>query len=126
MMSWSAWICVALGGALGAVTRVALVSQFGAKHSPWGVALANVVGTFCFAIVLGVAARPLVVALPVKAFFLSGFLGAFTTFSTFTFEAWQFLQHGAWASFTLYLSVNFVGSLLAFFLGLWLIGYPQS
>lgn len=123
---WGAWFCVALGGALGSVARVGLISVMGAKYAAWGVALVNLLGAFAFACVLSVSIRSMPFELPLKALLLSGFMGAFTTFSTFTFEAWQMLQAGAWFAGCCYVVVNVLGSLCAFVLGLWLMGYTPA
>jgi CrcB protein len=123
---FGAWGCVALGGALGSVARVGLISLIGSKHTPWGVALVNVLGSFAFAVVLSLSIRPITFELPLKALMLSGFMGAFTTFSTFTFEAYQMVQAGAWATCCIYVVLNVLGSLSAFFLGLWLVGYTPA
>lgn len=126
LSGWSAWLCVALGGALGSLARVGTISLVGAKLSHWGVAAVNLLGAFGFAVVFGLTLRTAAIELPIKAFLLSGFMGAFTTFSTFTFETVQMWQAGAWFSGLLYIGVNVLGALLAFFLGAWLIGYPAA
>ncbi|MEJ2682704.1 MAG: hypothetical protein P8176_16580, partial [Gammaproteobacteria bacterium] len=62
----TAWLWVAVGGAFGAVARVALVSVMTARGSMWGVALVNVLGALLFSIVLALISRPWGVALPLK------------------------------------------------------------
>lgn len=130
LSSGVAWLCVALGGALGSVARVGTIGLVGAKLGPtlslWGVALVNVLGALGFALILALSTRAISLELPLKTLMLSGFMGAFTTFSTFTFEAYQLLQAGAWLSCGVYIVVNVIGSLLAFFLGVWLMGAPVS
>ena len=90
---------VALGGAVGCAARYA--STLGAARLlgtsfPYGTLFVNVAGCLLAGLVFGlVEARgvPSVVRLLV----LTGFLGGFTTFSTFALETVNFLQSGSWA-----------------------------
>lgn len=89
---------IALGGALGAVARYGLGSwiQSWAGHGfPWGTFVINAIGSFLIGLSLryleGIAAAP-----ELRALMSVGILGAFTTFSTFTYETIMLLQEGAW------------------------------
>ncbi|MCX7719134.1 MAG: fluoride efflux transporter CrcB [Candidatus Sumerlaeaceae bacterium] len=117
-------ILVAVGGAAGAVARY-LVARgaglwFGAAF-PWGTFIVNVSGSFALGLVATlVAERAIPAADSVRLAVAIGFLGAFTTFSTFEYESDQLLRSGEW----LLLTANVAGSLLAGFialrLGIWI------
>jgi fluoride exporter len=90
-------ICIGFGGSLGAVARH-LVGRWIKAHCsrgsfPWATFLINVSGCFALGLALGSAgAESLASALTRSHPFTTGFLGGFTTFSTFTvewFELWQ-------------------------------------
>ena len=81
---------VALGGAAGSVTRYALgqtVNKRAGKRFPWGTLVVNASGALLLGIVLGLR-------LPQSAALLlaDGFLGAYTTFSTFMYEGFNLLR----------------------------------
>jgi len=126
MSGWLSWMLVAIGGAMGSVARVGLIRLFDERVSLWGVALANIIGAFLFVVVLAGLARLTNLSIPLKTLLLSGFLGAFTTFSTFTFHTWELWQQGAWFGMLCFLVVNVMGSMLAFFLGAWLLSYGYA
>lgn len=89
---------VALGGALGALARYGIsgwVYDRMGENFPWGTLAVNLVG--CLA--LGLVIRWLqvsAVAPEVRPFLTIGVLGAFTTFSTFSYETVALLQEGQW------------------------------
>lgn len=93
MIGW-----VALGGALGAAARYGLtgwVHAWAGSAFPWGTLSVNAGGSF----LLGLTVRYLefVVAAPeLRAAITVGFLGAFTTFSTYSYETVALLQERAW------------------------------
>lgn len=91
-------LAVAAGGAVGAMARyltsVALMSWLPGAGFPLATFAVNVLGSFAMgAIVEGVAQgwRPGTAA---QLALTAGFLGAFTTFSTFSLEAWQLVERG--------------------------------
>ncbi|MFP3947562.1 MAG: fluoride efflux transporter CrcB [Gemmatimonadota bacterium] len=90
---------VALGGALGAVARYGIsgwVHTVAGTLLPWGTLFVNVAGSF----LLGFSIRYLeftTVTPELRAALTVGFLGAFTTFSTYSYETVALLQEGAWA-----------------------------
>lgn len=75
---------VAVAGAAGAASRYVIGVRFGVPGFPWATLAVNVAGCVLLGLVLGAvgerAPGPLVVAATV------GYLGAFTTFSTFAYE----------------------------------------
>jgi fluoride exporter len=115
---------VALGGAIGCVTRY--LSTLGAARLlgtsfPFGTLFVNVLGCLLAGLVFGLfEGRP---GLPsmVRILVLTGFLGGFTTFSSFALETVNFLQSGSWAiAVGSFLANNLVGG--AFVIGGILMG----
>jgi CrcB protein len=113
------WAFVALGGALGALARYGLsgwVYDRLGEAFPWGTLVVNVVGC----LLLGAAVRWLQVsAAPpaVRPFLTIGLLGAFTTFSTFSYETVVLLQEGQWARAGLYVGGSVSVGLVAMVAG---------
>ncbi len=85
----TAWMLIALGGAAGALARYTLARQVHQRVGsgfPWGTLTVNVLGAFLLGLVVtGLAASPL--QIPLSALLATGFLGDFTTFSTFSYDA---------------------------------------
>jgi len=88
-------LSVALGGALGALGRYAVNSLLGPISSgkfPLGTLVVNVAGSILIGICYVLIFEKLVLAPQWRNFLMIGFLGAFTTFSSFSLEAlalWQ-------------------------------------
>jgi fluoride exporter len=98
-VNWQSALLVALGGAIGSVTRWAtafLISQQLGVAFPWGTLTINVTGSFLIG-VIGELARTasLGVTPDVRTFLVVGCLGGFTTFSSFSFETLGLFQRGA-------------------------------
>lgn len=90
------WLYVALGGAVGSVMRFVVsgwVQGGTGGVFPWGTMTVNVAGSFLlgFAMVWLQAAAT---SAGLRQFVTVGFLGAFTTFSTFSWEAMALLRDG--------------------------------
>ena len=111
---------VALGGALGALARYGIsgwVYDRLGENFPWGTLVVNLVG--CLA--LGLVIRWLqvsAVAPEVRPFLTIGVLGAFTTFSTFSYETVALLQEGQWLRAGLYMGGSVVLGLIAMVAGM--------
>jgi uncharacterized protein len=110
----------AVGGSLGAAARYLLDRAIASRQAspiPLGTLVINVTGSVALGALVGWAALR---QLPssVLAGAGSGFLGAYATFSTFTFETVRLLEDGAWryAAWNLALSgpLSFAGALAAF------------
>jgi len=114
------WL-VALGGALGSVSRFllgpALQRAFDATF-PVGTLFINVVGSLILGFVLGLAAEGVDVRPEARAFIAIGFCGGFTTFSTFSYEAVRLLEDGEGSRAALYIMASVVLSIGAAFIGL--------
>lgn len=90
-------LLVAIGGAIGAVSRYGLgglVHRYASPHFPYGTFAVNVLGCLVFGLLAGLSEQRFVLGPQARAFLLIGILGGFTTFSSFTFESFQLLRDG--------------------------------
>lgn len=121
---------IALGGAIGALGRygvnVASVHLFG-HGFPWATLIVNVIGSFLMGIVIIKFAQIGQVSPALKTFIVTGFLGAFTTFSTFSLDFVTLWERGALVPAFGYLTASVVLSIGALFLATWLMrgGIPS-
>lgn len=88
------WIAIAVAGGLGALSRYALaglVQRWTGATFPWGTFAVNALGCLAFGFVVGFLEDRVALATTLRPYVLVGFLGAFTTFSTFAFESGELL-----------------------------------
>lgn len=114
------YVYLAVGGVLGTFARYSLggwIYSWAGTFLPWGTFAINVFGSF----LLGFLTRALQVT-PVspemRTLLTVGFCGAFTTFSTFSYETALLMQEGAWTRAALYAFGSLGFGLLALFGGL--------
>lgn len=107
---------VAAGGALGSVLRylvgVWAVEALGATF-PWGTLIVNVLGCAAIGIPGGMIASGAPVALPWRLFIVTGVLGGFTTFSSFSLETGLLWLRSPLAAAG-YVAASLIGGLAAF------------
>lgn len=87
---------IALGGSLGAVARYGLATwiyQQTGTSFPWGTLIINVTGSFAIGFLAELFETTLAPA-GWRSFLTIGFLGAYTTFSTFSLETFNLLRDG--------------------------------
>ena len=113
------FIAVALGGALGAVTRYGVgvwMSNKWVYSFPWHTFLVNISGAFLLGLFNGLFMDKITVSPELKIALTVGFLGAFTTFSTFGYEAILLIKEGDILTAGLYtlssVVIAFIGVLL--------------
>lgn len=115
-------LLVGLGGALGAPTRFLLdtwVQRRTRSSLPVGTIVVNLSGALLLGVLAGLLAANRVTP-AVGLLVGTGFCGAFTTFSTMTFESVRLVEEAAWRSACTYLGITLVGGLVAAGLGRWL------
>lgn len=115
---------VAFGGALGAVGRYVVVSQvthWAGQGFPYGTLAVNVAGSFALGLLVELGALAWSPSAELRAFLTVGFLGAFTTFSTFSMEAVLLYERGDLLQCAAYVLASVVLSLGAFVLALVLL-----
>ena len=113
---------VALGGALGAVARygvAVLVARAEGGPLPLATWIVNGLGCVGIGLALALLGRTSVPDVW-RLFFVAGFLGSFTTFSTYSLETVMLWQDGAFALAVLNAAGSVVGGLLGVGLGMWL------
>jgi CrcB protein len=115
------YLLVGLGGFLGAVARFALGSWAAQKWGagfPYGTLLINVSGSFVLGLFISAGASRLALDPRWRLFFVIGFLGAYTTFSTFTYETIQLLLANHWRPALAYVAASNVLGVGAALLGI--------
>ena len=91
--------CLCVGGALGALSRWGLYYWMDAKwgvnsHFPWGILLVNVLGCFLFGWLFTLFEQKEWFSDAIQLAVFTGFLGSFTTFSTFGWNTLELLRIG--------------------------------
>jgi CrcB protein len=92
-------IMIGLGGFAGAVSRY-LVDGFVAERTaggfPWGTLVVNASGTFVLGLVFAMTTERAVLPAEIRGPLMIGYLGAYTTFSTYMLESWRLIEGGSW------------------------------
>jgi len=100
-------IWLAAGGALGTMARYGLsglVQRLGGHYMgqtlggsfPWGTLAVNVIGCFLFGLIWSLTEQGFRIDGHLRLAIFTGFLGAFTTFSTFAFDSGQMFRDSQW------------------------------
>ena len=88
---------MSLAGAAGTLARYWLsgfVYDHVGRNFPWGTAVVNILGCFLFGLVWELGEGRMLIRAETRAIALTGFMGAFTTFSTFIFESGGYMEDG--------------------------------
>lgn len=107
-----------VAGGLGTLARYGLTAWIHARHShafPWGTFAVNAAGCFLYGAIWALFDRPRLISDEQRLYVLVGFLGGFTTFSSFAFETQRLLElERPWLALANMAGQNACGLLLAF------------
>lgn len=115
------WLAVAVGGALGSLARFAVgnwVAAWLGSRFPYGTLLVNLLGCLLMGLLVVLIGERWALAPQWRAFVLVGLLGGFTTFSSFSLEAYTLLRTQQWLAALLYVAGSLLLGLLALAVGI--------
>jgi CrcB protein len=110
-------IIVGIGGFVGAIVRYALavwIGQAWSRNFPLGTFVINVSGSFLIGLLMTLFTERYTFDPAWRLLFVVGFLGAYTTFSTFEYETGRLIQDSEW----FFAAMNVVLSVTAGFVAL--------
>ncbi len=114
------WVGVGVAGFFGAISRYwldGLVSRLLPGAFPWGTFVVNVSGCFVIGLLSALLTGKLLPHPAMRTAILVGFVGAYTTFSTFAYETLQLAKAGAIAIALANVTASLVVGMLAVWLG---------
>ena len=117
------WLSIALGGAMGAMTRYWVSScllPVSSYKFPYAIFSVNVVGSLLMGILYVVIVERGGLPEQARHLLMVGFLGAFTTFSTFSLDAISLWQNGGQSMALIYVFSTVISCLLAIIVAIWL------
>ena len=119
-------IAICVGACLGALARWQLGLWLNPPTSeagifPWGTLAANLIGGYLIGLGMGIFQNLPQIDPEWRLLCITGFLGALTTFSTFSIEVVGMLQQGRLLLALSTASVHLIGSLLLTYLGLYTV-----
>ena len=117
------WLSIALGGALGAMGRYWVSSYLlpvSAFKFPYATFSVNVLGSFLMGILFVLIVERTGLPDQARHLLMVGFLGAFTTFSTFSLDAISLWQNGGQTMALIYVFSTVFSCLLAIIVAIWL------
>ena len=117
------WLAVAIGGALGSMARYALsmwICDITSHKFPYATLVVNVAGSFVMGVLFVVIIERAALPAEMRSLLMIGFIGAFTTFSTFSLDALGLWQNGHITMSLLYMVSTVILCLIAISSAIWL------
>ena len=118
-------LIVMFGGSLGAASRYGanlLTVKLWGTGFPWGTLLVNLTGCFLIGLIFALADRIRLLTPEMRLFLITGYLGALTTFSSFSLETVNAARAGVVFLPLANILINNIGGLTLTFCGMWLGG----
>lgn len=113
-------LLVAIGGALGSVSRYLIGVIINQNNFPYATLVVNMVGSFCIGLIMAYLLKQQENNFW-RLLLTTGFCGGFTTFSTFTWETLQLLQQHKIFTAVIYAAISFIAGIAAVFTGYYII-----
>ncbi len=113
-------LMIALGAIPGALTRFHLTEwckKAIGRGFPYGTFLINITGCLATGIFVAVTTQVSGFSVPLKLLVATGFLGSYTTFSTYEFDTFTLGQQGKWGAMVVYGVCSVVLGVLAIYWG---------
>lgn len=113
-------LIVGLGGFIGSVARYIVARYFQLTVTsvfPWSTFIVNMAGCFLIGLIYGITEKGDFLSSDVRLFLTVGVCGGFTTFSTFSNDAFLLVQEQEWVRMALYTSLSVFLGLLAVYVG---------
>jgi len=114
-------LLIALAGSIGALSRYGLctlISENSNGKFAFGTLAVNVLGCFLIGFVMHIAQTTDIISADIKMAVTVGFLGALTTFSTFSFETYKYIEDSQWLLAGSNIALNVIIGLIATISGL--------
>ena len=114
-------LSVGFFGLLGVFSRYflgLLISKIGASTFPWSTFIINLSGSFLIGIISVIAREKSIIPIDIGTGILIGFLGGFTTFSSYCLEAFKLFEEGEWLKALFYLGGSSIIGFILTFLGI--------
>jgi fluoride exporter len=118
-------LIVMLGGSLGAASRYSiglLAAKAWGTQFPWGTMTVNLIGCFLIGLIFALTDRVRLLTPDMRLLLITGFLGALTTFSSFSLETVNAGRAGLALQPLVNILVNNLGGLALTFIGMWVGG----
>lgn len=112
-----------LGGGFGAISRYLIgimAARVWGANFPWGTLIVNMVGCFLIGLIFALAESVRLLTPGIRLFLITGFLGALTTFSSFSLETTNAVRAGLTLQPVMNIMINNLGGFGLTFLGYWL------
>lgn len=113
------FIWIGIGGFIGATSRYSfyLLEKRFLPDIPLATLIVNLIGCFLAGILWGLIQRKLIISPELRLFLMVGFLGSFTTFSTFSLETMTLLRSGDLFTAFLNVFIQIIAGLFLVYLG---------
>ena len=127
-MTGAGFLAIGIGAALGAWARWALAVLLNATFPllPLGTLAANVIGGFGIGLAIEIFTRHAGISEEMRLFVITGFLGALTTFSTFSAEVVVLLARAQYGWALILAGAHLAGSLVATLGGIYVVRWMSS